>query len=194
LARKWLLLASVRGYFSGSTETQMDKVLRLIESKPSMKQLWTVTRRSLRPLRAVDFQTGRMSGPIMSLFLSMLRNGNAKDWMNADFPLDGTVVGHGAPLQVHHFFPRALLNRQKELSYADVNTFANYTVISANTNLDVSTEEPATYLQRLNVPKSELIKQSIPVNRELWRVTRYKDFLTQRCKLLAEQSNTFLDA
>ena len=101
---------------------------------------------------------------------------------------------HGAPLQVHHFFPRALLNKQKELSYADVNTFANYTVISANTNLNVSTEEPATYLERLDVPESELIKQSIPVNRELWRVTRYKDFLTQRCKLLAEQSNTFLGA
>ena len=139
LARKWLLLASVHGYFSGSAETQLDKVLRRIELKPSMKQLWTVTRRSLRPLRAVDFQTGRMSGPIMSLFLSMLRDGNAKDWQNTDSPLDGTVVGHGAPLQVHHFFPRALLNKQEELSYADVNTFANYTVISANTNLNVST-------------------------------------------------------
>jgi hypothetical protein len=194
LARKWLLLASVRGYFSGSAETQLNKVLGQIELKPSMKQLWAATRRSLRPLRAIDFQTGRMSGPIMSLFLSMLRDGNAKDWKNTDSPLDGTVVGHGAPLQVHHFFPRALLNKQKELSYADVNTFANYTVISANTNLDVSTEEPATYLERLNVPKSELIKQSIPANRELWRVTRYKDFLTQRCKLLAEQSNTFLGA
>jgi hypothetical protein len=193
LARRWLLLASVRGYFSGSTETQLDKVLRKIELKPTIKQLWTVTRRSLRPLRAVDFQTGRMSGPIMSLFLSMLRDSNAKDWKNTDFPLDGTVVGHGAPLQVHHFFPRALLNKQREMS-SDVNTFANYTVISANTNLDVSTEEPATYLERLNVPESELIKQSIPVDRELWRVRRYKDFLTQRCKLLAEQSNAFLGA
>jgi hypothetical protein len=194
LARKWLLLASVHGYFSGSAETQLDKVLRQIELKPSMKQLWTVTRRPLRPLRAVDFQTGRMSGPIMSLFLSMLRDGNAKDWKNTDFPLDGTVVGHGAPLHVHHFFPRALLNKQKELSYADVNTFANYTVISASTNLDVSTEEPATYLERLKVPESELTKQSIPLNSELWHVSRYKDFLTQRCKLLAEEANTFLGA
>jgi len=194
LARKWLLLASVRGYFSGSVQTQLDKVLREIESKPTIKQLWTVTRRSLRPLRAVDFRTGRLSGPIMSLFLSMLRDGNAKDWQNTDCPLDGTVVGHGATLQVHHFFPRALLNKRKEVSHADVNTFANYTVISANTNLNVSTEEPATYLERLNVPETELSKQSIPANRELWRVTRYKDFLTQRCRLLAARSNTFLGA
>lgn len=193
LARKWLLLASVRGYFSGAAETRLDKVLHRIESKPSMKQLWTVTRGSLRRLRAVDFQTGRISGPIMSLFLSMLRDGNAKDWKNTDFPLDGTVVGHNAPLHVHHFFPRALLKKH-ELSYADVNTFANYTVISASTNLDVSTEEPATYLERLKVPESELNKQSIPLNSELWHVNRYRDFLAQRRKLLAENANTFLGA
>ena len=192
MARKWLLLACIHGYFSGSVETQLDKVLRAIESKQSIKQLWTATGRSLRRLRADDFLTGRLSGPVMSLFLSMLRDHDAKDWENTDSPLDGTVVGHGAKLHVHHFFPRALLNKRKELSRVDVNTFANYTVISANTNLDVLTEEPGTYLDRLNVPEAELVKQCIPLNRELWRVGRYKDFLVNRRKLLAEEANKFL--
>jgi hypothetical protein len=192
LARSWLLLASVHGYFSGAVETQLDKALRAIESSTTVKQLWGATRRSLRRLRAEDFETGRLSGPVMALFLSMLRDRSAKDWQNIDSPLDGTVVGHGAPLHVHHFFPRALLNKRKELKPADINTFANYTVLSASTNINVSSEEPATYLDRLSVPEAELRKQFIPLNRELWRVSRYKEFLVHRRKLLADEANKFL--
>src|SRR5262249_39785282 len=135
LARRWLLLASVHGYFSGSVQTRLDKVLRGMQPDPSITKLWNGTKRSLRRLRADDFQTGRLSGPVMSLFLSMIRDRGARDWQNTDSPLDGTVVGHGAALHVHHFFPRALLNKRKELKRTDVNTFANYSVISASTNL-----------------------------------------------------------
>jgi hypothetical protein len=192
LARKWLLLASIHGYFSGSTQTQLDKLLRKIEAKPTIRQLWMVTSRTLRRLRAEDFMTGRVSGAAMSCFLSMLRDRDARDWQN-NGPLDGTVVGHGAALQIHHFFPKALLNKHG-MTRSEVNTFGNYTVIHASTNLNVSTEEPGTYLERLNVPKSELNKQVIPLKPELWRVARYKDFLTQRRRLLAEQMNNFLDS
>jgi hypothetical protein len=192
LARRWLLLASVHGYFSGSVQTQLDKVLRGMQPDPSMTMLWNSTKRSLRRLRADDFQTGRLSGPVMSLFLSMIRDRGAKDWQNTDSPLDGTVVGHGAALHVHHFFPRALLNKRKELKRAEINTFANYSVISASTNLDVLSEEPATYLDRIPVPEDELSKQCIPLNRDLWHVGRYNEFLAQRRKLLAEEANKFL--
>lgn len=192
LARSWLLLTCVHGYFSGSVETRLDKVLRDLAGKMTVKQLWAVTQRRLRKLKVEDFETGRLSGAIMSLFLSMQRDTNAKDWLNTDFPLDGSVVGHGAPLQVHHFFPRALLNKQRDLKFVDINTFANYAILSAATNLNVSTEEPATYLERLHVSDSELEKQCIPTDRSLWQVRRYKDFLVQRRKLLVERANTFL--
>jgi hypothetical protein len=192
LARKWLMLVSIRGYFSGSAETQLDKLLRKIGPKPTINRLWTAAGRSLRRLRAEDFSTGRLSGPIMSCFLSMLRERDARDWQNTDSRLDGTVVGHGAALQIHHFFPKALLNKQAGIARSEINTFANYTIISASANLNVSTEEPATYLDRLKVPEVELSKQAIPPKRELWRVNRYKEFLVQRRRLLAEQMNAFL--
>ena len=79
----------------------------------------------------------------MSLYLSMLRDKHAKDWGPSLAALDGTVVGHGAELQVHHFFPRALLRKHK-VRAADVDTFANYAVISQSTNLNAGMEEPAT--------------------------------------------------
>jgi hypothetical protein len=102
------------------------------------------------------------------------------------------VTGHGAQLQIHHFFPRALLRKREDLKTADVNTFANYAVISATANLDVSSEEPASYVDRLKIPEAELKKQCIPLDRDLWRMPRYRDFLRERRKLLTEAANEFL--
>ena len=192
LARRWLLLASVHRYFSGSVQTQLDNVLRRIKDHPSIESLWNATKRRLKKLGPEDFETSRLSGPIMSLYLSMLRNCDARDWRSRDVRLDGTVVGQGADLHIHHFFPRALLSKRKDVAVNNINTFGNYVVISANANLNVGTEEPATYIERLNIPKAELKKQCVPLDRELWRVPRYEDFLRERRKLLAQQSNEFL--
>jgi hypothetical protein len=56
----------------------------------------------------------------------------------------------------------------------------------------IRSQPSSPHLDRLDVPETELRKQSIPFNRDLWRVGRYKDFLAQRRKLLAEEANTFL--
>jgi len=192
LARRWLLLASVRRYFSGSVQTQLDGMLRKLGSRPSIKKLWNISHRRLRRLQADDFDTSRLSGPIMSLYLSMLRDSDARDWRNHDVRLDGTVTGQGAQLHIHHFFPRSLLRKRDDLAMRDINTFANYVIISANANLNVGTEEPATYIERLKIPEAELEKQCIPMDRELWRASRYRDFLRQRRKLLATNTNDFL--
>ena len=39
----------------------------------------------------------------------------------------------------------------------------NYTVICADTNLNVGTEEPATYIDRIKVPEEQLVTQCIPL-------------------------------
>lgn len=192
LARRWLLLASVRRYFSGSSQTDMDKLLKTIGPKPTVDSLWKATSKRLRRLRPEDFETGRISGPIMSLFLSHLRDCDARDWKHEDFKLDGTVAGHGAALQIHHFFPRALLRKRKELAADEINTFANYTVISAKTNLDVSSEEPASYVDRLGIPTEQLDNQCIPTKPELLKGSEYREFLKERRRLLAERLNAFL--
>lgn len=191
LTRTWLLLATMHRYFSGSGWTDLDRLLRKLSTKPTIKNLWGLSRRRLRRLRPSDFETNRISGPAMSLFISMIRDADARGWRNRG-PLDGTVVGHNAKLQIHHFFPRALLRRHG-WDGADIDTFANYTVLSAGENLDVATEEPATYLRRLSVDPKELAKQCIPPHEELWRVDRYADFLDARRKLLAERANVFLN-
>jgi hypothetical protein len=191
MARRWLLLAGVRTYFSGSVHTEIDKLLRRLRDGMSIKQLWRATSRRLRKLQPRDFEASRISGPVTSLYLSMLADSDARDWGDPHLRLDGKVQGHNAELQVHHFFPQALLRKH---SYGQdiINTFGNYTVLSANTNLNVGAEEPATYMRRIKVTETQLAKQCLPADRTLWRVDRYVDFLKKRRQLLAERANQFL--
>ncbi len=190
LARSWLLLTGVHAYFSGAVQTQLDQLLRKLKKEPSMEKLWNVTYKKLPQLQPEDFQGMRHNSPVMSLFVSLLRENDARDWVN-DTPLDGTVLGHNAKLHVHHFFPRALLSKHKyESSW--INTFSNYTLLSAATNFDVYTEEPATYLKRIQYDRKQLTAQCIPLDPKLWHVTRYEEFLAKREQLLAKKVNEFL--
>jgi hypothetical protein len=192
LARRWLLLAGVRAYFSGSAHTEIDGLLKnLKNNKMSVHQLWKATSRDLRKLKPSDFEVSRISGPVTSLYLSMLADNDARDWCDRYFRLNGKVIGHNAQLQVHHFFPRSLL-RKHGINVSEINTFSNYTVISKSCNLEVGAEAPATYMKRVKVPDAELKKQCIPADRNLWHLDRYDDFLKERCRLLAEAANKFL--
>jgi hypothetical protein len=121
----------------------------------------------------------------------MLADNDARDWCDHHFRLNGTVIGHNAQLQVHHFFPKSLLKKHGREEDV-INTFGNYTLLSASANLKVGAEEPATYMRRVNVSESELHKQCIPTDRDLWHLGRYDDFLKERRRLLAEAANRFL--
>ncbi|MBK8258190.1 MAG: DUF262 domain-containing protein [Polyangiaceae bacterium] len=190
LARKWLLLICVRRFFSGSGHGELDNVLRRLQREPSIEKLYAVTKARLRRLQPVDFDVSHRSGPAMSLFVSMLRDRGAKDWKKQT-PLNGTVLGHNAELQVHHFFPRALLIKAGYDS-SSINTFANYAIISKATNLDISDEEPASYVPRLTIRAKDLAAQCIPDDESLWSVGNYDRFLATRRKLLASTANEFL--
>jgi hypothetical protein len=191
LARKWLLLTGVHSYFSGSGYIELDQLLKKLQKEPTVDELWRLTSRKLPKLRAKnDIPLSRRSGPLMSLFISMLRDESAKDWISNN-PLDGTVLGKHARLHVHHFFPRALLSRHDHQSEW-INTFANYTVLCAGTNWDIATEEPATYMTRLDVQEKQLEAQCIPLDRDLWQVSNYERFLDTREKMLAKRFNEFL--
>lgn len=104
LARKWLLLVCFHRYFSGSGHAELDRILRKLQSEPTVERLFAITKRSLPKVSADDFDTNQRSGPAMSLYISLLRDQGAKDW-GKKTGLDGTVIGHNADLQVHHFFP-----------------------------------------------------------------------------------------
>jgi len=191
VARRWLLLAGVRAHFSGAVHTEIDRLLRRLKESMTVRQLWKATSRDLRKLKPRDFEVSRITGPISSLYLSMLADNDARDWCDSHFRLNGKVQGHNAELHLHHFFPKALLRKHGRGDDV-INTFGNYTVISANCNLNVGAEAPATYMNRVQVSDLQLQKQCIPTDRSLWRLDRYDDFLKERRRLLSIAANKYL--
>jgi hypothetical protein len=191
LARKWLILSCLYTLFSGSVQTELDRIIRGLSKEQSIRRLFSITKRNLGKVEAYHFKTGRRSGPAMSLYITLLRTNNAKDWISHD-PLDGTVLGHNAELQIHHFFPRECLSRYGINDLDMINTFANYAVISKDTNLKFLDTEPIDYIKKNNIKKRDLEAQFIPLDEELWKVKNYKRFLRVRRELLAKATNNFL--
>lgn len=189
-ARKWLTLVGLRRYFSGAGYSEIDRLLAKVTDAPSPTALLHASQRALGKVVPSDFETHYRAGASMSLYISMLREHDARDWFHHT-PLNGTVVGHNAELQVHHFFPQALLKQRGH--HGDwINTFANYTVINKATNLNIGKDEPSDYIPRLEIRESDLVAQCIPLDRDLWRVERYEDFVKVRQKLLAKAANEYL--
>ena len=190
LARKWLLGANIHAIFSGAVHTELDRILRGLKREPSLRKLVNLTMKDMGNVKPYHFETRRKSGAAMSLYISMLRNNSAKDWVTKT-TLDGSVIGHNAELQVHHFFPQSLLHAHG-IESDKINTFANYTVINKETNLDISNEDPAVYIRKFKIRKKDLQDQCIPLDKSLWTVDRYDDFLAVRRKLFAKNTNDFL--
>ena len=143
-------------------------------------------------IRPEHFETRRKSGAVMSLYISMLRNCNAKDWVTGT-SLDGNVIGHNAELQIHHFFPSDLLN-SRGYRIDEINTFANYTIINKETNLEISNKEPILYLRNRSIKKKHLAGQCIPTHdRSLLTADYYENFLETRRHLLAKKANEYLN-
>jgi hypothetical protein len=193
IAKKWLLLSIANAYFSGSVYTTLDKVLQKLSKNGNCNfvKLWKITRKKLPHIEPDFFSTKRKIGSVMSLYISMIRSNKAEDWINHS-ELSGNVVGHNSELQIHHFFPQALL-RENGYTTDLINTFANYVILSKDSNINISDEEPFKYIQKLKTKKKDLQSQCIPLNKNLWKVCNYKKFLSERRRLLAENAKRFLN-
>jgi hypothetical protein len=78
-------------------------------------------------------------GPLHSGVFCLLALRNARDWRRGeDIRLQ--------ELQDHHIFPQAYLKRHGITKRVDVNTIANRTLISNETNGKIKDKAPATYL------------------------------------------------
>ena len=74
-----------------------------------------------------------------------------------------------------------------------MNAVANFCFLTKDTNLQISDRPPADYFEEIetNHPGA-LSLQWIPMDRSLWKVENYQDFLRERRQLLANAANTLL--
>lgn len=190
----WYVHTFLWGRYAGSTESVLSQDLRAIRSANPLDQLiglLSQNRGDLR-IRENDFLGWSMGARFYPLLYMMTRTGHARDW-NTGIELSGHLLGRLSGLEVHHIFPKDLLYKS-EYDRADVNALANFTFLTKDTNLLVTNRNPAEYLEEFAARIPGVLESHwIPMDRDLWRIENYEDFLAARRGLLAEAANRFLD-
>lgn len=187
----WFAEAGMWGRFSGSTESYIDQDLAALESGGNgldhvleQLRLW---HGGLR-VEAGHFASWSLGARFYPVLYMLTRMGAARDW-GTGIPLKSGLLGKMSKLEVHHIFPKAQLYKHK-YKRRDVNALANFCFQTKETNLEISDRLPKEYFPDLDARHpGGLASQWIPLDPELWKIENYLDFLEERRKLLAAESN-----
>jgi len=193
---RWVLLANAKGRYSrGSSETLLDQDLKTIRDGGGYSELLDRLRTQVGRLDiAPEELEGRSqrSALFKTMFLAFKQAG-ACDWKN-QLAIALGHVGSAHQLQFHHIFPKALL---KKNGYAtrEIDDIANLAFIGGRTNRGISDKAPSEYLPSLIASNGEkaFSSQCIPLDPDNWTPDRYRTFLAERRRLIAERLNAFLD-
>lgn len=192
----WYIHSLLWGRYSGSTESVLSEDLRLIEdTEGALGRLIEQLRQDRGDLRIQpnDFRDWSRGSRFYPLLYMMSRVCKAKDW-NTGIELSSSLLGKLNNLQLHHIFPKALLYKHG-YNKAEVNAIANFTFLTQETNLLISDRSPVEYLEEFIKKQPGAVESHwIPMDRELWKVENYIDFLAARRELLAKAANDFLDS
>lgn len=193
----WYVNSALWGRFSGSTETFIDKDLKVLEEIDGgldrlLRQL-SLWRGSLR-VRPEDFSGYSLGARFYPMLYMLTRVGEARDW-GTGLTLKRDLLGKQNRLEVHHIFPKSLLYKHDAgYTTAQVNAVANFCFLTKDSNLQIGNKRPEDYFEDVEERfPGALASQWIPLDRELWKLDTYPDFLKARQVLLAAAANAFLD-
>lgn len=192
----WYLQTAMWGRFTGSTETKLAQDLAVFgtSSDSDVDRLVQNLREeradlTVRPNAFAAWSVGARFYPVL---YALTRVDGARDWGTGD-RLDQFALGQGTNLHLHHIFPKRLLY-DAGYDKTMVNSLANLTFLSQETNLAISDRDPVEYFPEYaarhpGAMDSHWIPMDDP---ELRKVEKFPRFLVRRQELLAEATNKLL--
>ncbi len=192
----WYLNCALWGRYSGSTESIIDKDLKILENgnlATGLDDLITELHLwhgdlTILPDHFSGWSLGARFYPLLYL---LTRTQDARDW-GTGMPLKADLLGRMSRLEVHHIFPKAQLYK-KGYQRAEVNALSNFCFLTKTTNLRISDELPQSYFPAVEAAHpGTLHSQWIPRDETRWDIDNYPDFLKERRKLLADAANAFI--
>lgn len=190
----WLYVANARGHFSASSETTLDSDLGILFRGSGPDALIPPLQNQFGRLHIepADLVGRGARSALFSLAYLALKKGGAKDWYTG-LGLSLTHQGRLHFIQFHHIFPKALL-READYERSEINEIANLAFITGRTNQRLSKKAPEVYFPKIIGERGEaaLRDQAIPMDKRLWKVENYREFLETRRHMLAEAMNAFV--
>jgi len=187
---KWFILASFNGLYSSQTNTRLESDLNTVkDANPStsfplqklldsMQDEIKTTEISEKDFTNPGINILRGTAGKRYLFLEyiLLCKNEATDWTGKlliERPFSG--------LDRHHIFPKDPL-RQLTDEEATINHIGNLTFIDRIHNEELQDRFPDDYLPSVN--EDVLKKHFIPIDKQLWKMDNYEQFIQQRTELM----------
>ena len=192
----WYVHTVLWGRYSSSVETNMRQdLLTVNENNDGIAALLQQMQGIRRDFRVYpdDLDDYTRGSRFYSLLYMLTRVYGARDF-GSGIELRQHMLGGHSSLQLHHIFPKALLNISGITTNAERNSLANFTLLTRDTNLAISARSPEDYFPKYeDKHPGSLASHWIPMDCHLWKVENYRDFLDARRALLAQAANNFLD-
>ena len=191
----WYVLSSVFGTYLRAPESRLTRDLIAVAGKglDGIDALIEALRQDRPDLRVVpgDFDGTYSSSGFYTVLYMLTRVYGAKDWQTGETIRHG-MLGQSSQPEMHHIFPRNLLQRAG-VSAKRINNLGNIAFQTSFTNKSFSNQAPADYLPQIAASSPEnLESQWMPMERSHWQVAEYETFLTLRRQHLADAANEFL--
>lgn len=189
----WLLAATLRSRYSGSTDTVLSQDIPAVRKPDALRGLFdNLGLLGARVTVSSEDLAGRGQGsPYFFLSFLVAKRAGATDWWYGT-QIDATAQG-SQKLQYHHVHPRSTL--KATYSKQDINDLANLAFISGRANLKISDRSPSTYFPELEaLGDGALEKHFVPSEREVRTAEAYPQFVQRRRALLAQAMTALLES
>jgi hypothetical protein len=198
--KRFLLLTGFRGLFRGSVETTINTFINpLRETSPRVKTRASllvnkIPRNRLYKIKPEDIKSdSRLYSPLMQTYLAFLVSKNAQSWPSGR-PISEIARQDvtGDMLAVHHIFPKRFMH-QFEIPAEQLNTAANYAILSQADNAELSDRDPAIAHKELSPSQREIAAQQLFFrDSERLNHSAFEETFDFRARQMAEQLNDFL--
>ena len=194
----WMLNAVKEGFFSGPTETKLDRIIAAVqnansgaEALPSLDSLLN-NPPQFTPEEFIETGSGRNSVQRLMIYLLAFRN-DAQDWNFDGYRIRAEAVGSYEP-EWHHVFPRKWLrDNAPEIDRKLIDSVANMAVISGAANRKIAAKAPKEYIAELNLAARGLLEQQVIPDPTFVAPDQYEQWLRGRAERLAQASNQYLE-
>ena len=195
----WMLNAVKEGFFSGPTETKLDRVITAVQGSDSRDRALSELDSLLNnppkftPEEFIETGSGRNSVQRLMIYLLAFKN-DAQDWNTDGYRIRAEAVGSYEP-EWHHVFPRKWLrDNVAGIDRKFIDSVANMAVISGAANRKIAAKAPKDYIAELNLAARGLLEQQVITDPTFVEPEQYQEWLRARAERLAEASNEYLDS
>ena len=202
---RWFYAATMWGRYSrGATETALDEDLNAInKNDDSIEQMINnVLKTSGRlEVKESDLQGVTVKSPFFIMSYVCAKNNHAKDWVTGH-EISVTAFGKAFKQEYDHIFPQAQLNPflekkyDKSITKSLVNDIGNIGFLQKVPNIIKSDTLPEEYLPKIVDKRGEeaLSAQNITLDKSLWSLDMYEEFLKDRRQKIADGINNLMNS